>query len=461
MENFLEDQYREKLSEKFSEIMRIDAVFHELKNSAENDYNQGIIDFDTYQEVKNATYYTLLSNKCKNYALTPSERLLVLKYGKFMDNGELSLNGLEDVYTEIIGRYDNVANSVKNYYYFYNLSLEELRNKVIEFVKEYTLNKKEEIECKIATLREKEKELKPVERPKNIYNIEIKQLKKEIEKTETEEKKLINSVMAVDHDILMNYVCKKLSINENFYKWYRVRKNKEKLKNGEFNSIDLSDLNGSRVKAVTCMTCISTAKELIDHIVAVNGWINDFAVQSSTINNDIDKRHSIGKLYNKEECFMLFKKFYDINTFLNYLPSYLDNDDNLSDVDIFNIFYLEHFMDCKKVDPDKFRMTLVKSVFDYYNLLVLKYSSILKDIIGKSLGNIEQAVDCNIKVTTNVVLIKDAISDVNDNTDYLNGYLSNEEEEEVYESLNMYFEEMEKMVKGEAKKIEYGKKSSN
>lgn len=454
----IDDQYREQLSERFSEILRIDSVFHGMKSRAEMDFQKGIIDNSMYREIMDATYFAPLSSRCASYAIPEKDRLLVLKYGKFTKSGELSLNDLDAVYLDIIGRMDNVGNSVKNYYSFYNLSLEELREKVLEFVKDFTNQRKEELLSKIRLLEEKENSLKPTERPKNIYAVEIKQCRAEINKIENNEQTLIDGIMAADHDTLMQYVCNKLSINSNFYKWYRVRKNKEKLNDGEIKSIDLNELNGSRVKAVACMTSISTAKELIDHIVEVNGWINDFVLQSALVNNDIGKRHGISKLYSKEECYRLFKKFYDIDTFLNYLPSYLENDNGLNDVDIFKIFYLENFLDEKKVDPDKFRKTLIKSVLDYYNSLVVKYSSILKGIIAKSLGNIEEAIDCNVNVTKGIIVMNDTVEDLTDDTDYLNGYLSKEEEEELYESLNIYFREMDKMIKGEAMKMEHGKK---
>lgn len=456
-----EDQYREQLSERFSEILRIDSAFHGMKNMAEQDFNAGIIDKDTYQEVMNANYFAPLSSRCSKYVIPERNRLLVLKYGKFLKSGELSLGDLETSYLEIVERLDNVANSVKGYYSFYNLSLEELREKVLEFVKTLTLEKIEELKSKIKVLEDKVKELKPEERAKSILGIEIKQYKREIAKLENDEKNIINSVVAADHDTLMRYVCTKTSINERFYKWYRVRKNKEKVKNGEYKVVEISGLNGSRVSAVACRESINTAEDLIKHIVEVNGWITDFATSSSTITNDIGKRHGISRLYTKEECYRLFKKFYDIDSFLNYLPSYLDNDSSLSDVDIFKIFYLENFLDYKKVDPDKFRMVLIKSVLDYYNSLVLKYSSVLKSMISKASSRINEVVEDNVKVTSGVVIMRDALRDLTDETDYLNGYLTKEEEEELYESLNKYFEEMEKMVKGEAKRLDNGKKSSN
>ena len=456
-----EDQYREQLSERFSEILRIDSVFHGMKTKAEQDYNAGRIDKDVYQEVMNATYFTPLSSRCKNYAIPERNRLLVLKYGKFLNSGELSLTDLESSYLEIVGRLDNVANSVKGYYSFYNLSLEELREKVLDFVRTLTLEKIAELKGKIKVLEDKEKALKPEERAQSILGIGIKQYKKDIVKIENDEKNIINSVLAADHDTLMHYVCTKTSINERFYKWYRVRKNKEKVKNGEYKTVEISGLNGSRVNAVACRESIKTSEDLIKHIVEVNGWITDFATRSATVTNDIGKRHGMSRLYSKEECFRLFKKFYDIDTFLNYLPSYLDNDNSLSDVDIFKIFYLENFLDYKKVDPDKFRMVLIKSVLEYYNSLILKYSSVLRNMIGKASARIDEVVEDNVKVTSNVVIMRDAIGDLTDETDYLNGYLTKEEEEELYDSLNKYFEEMDKMVKGEAKRLDNGKKSSN
>lgn len=459
MESTYVDSYKEQLSDVFSEIIRIDTNFNSLKKKAMSDFEAGLIDKEVYTEVVYATYKRPLSARAREYAISEEERLLVLKYGQFMSNGDLSLAGLDDTYKDITGRMDSVGNSVKKYYEYYNLSLEELRAKVLEFVSMIAVKNKEDIFKKINDLEKKLLDIKPELRNKSVEQIEINQLKKEFKKIEENEKTVVNCVLNADHDALMKYICSKFKLEERFYKWYRVRKTKEKIANREHSEVLVDGLNDSRVAAIACKENLNTSSELINHIVEINQWISDFAVASSNVTNDIGRRNIIGKFYTKEECFRLFKKFYSIETFLNYLPSFLDYDNGLSDSQIFTIFYLENFLDSKKVDPDRFRITLIKSVLDYYKQLVSKYSILLKEIISKSANNIDSVLEHNISVTKNVILVRDIVSDIIDDKDYLEGYLSNEEEEQLYESLNLYFEMLEKSK--QEKVLEYGKKQNN
>ena len=82
----------------------------------------------------------------------------------------------------------------------------------------------------------------------------------------------------------------------------------------------------------------------------------------------------------------------------------------------------------------------------------------ISHIITFAFVNHENA-KANISVTKNVILVRDIVSDTIDDKDYLEGYLSNEEEEQLYESLNLYFEMLEKSK--QEKVLEYGKKQNN
>lgn len=437
-----EDRYREELSDIFSRILKIDTCFGNAKKRAMSDFKKGLISEEVYNTVSQANYHTVLEGGAAPYAISEEDRAIVLRFASLTEDGSLYLSDINDSFNDLVGRMDNVANSVKTYFHYYDMDLETLKKSVIDIMLERYSEKKMRIQIDIDVLREQlNGEVQ--------NNEEYKALVDKYAKIEEDEKAVCDKVNNASYETLMEFVYKKFSLVENYYKWFRVRKNKE-------------DVNSGLVDA-TSFGLVSRENELVQDTKVQLDDISDtdiklkeayelgmiFAMEAAKIDNNIGMRLSLSPKYNKQECFLLFDKFYRIAVFFDYCTKYAEEGKFLSSDDVFNKFYVSKFGDQKSVDPNVFRAVLIEDVVMHYSSKANKYKS---EIEAKK-GTLDSALDSLTQVNSDAVIASkkesDILMDLNDDTDYLLGYVPADMQDLLYESLKEYFAHMKQYGSGD------------
>jgi hypothetical protein len=178
----------------------------------------------------------------------------------------------------------------------------------------------------------------------------------------------------------------------------------------------------------------SVEKRLLDTYKAMS----DFSVTATLMDCYIGKKIILYRKYSKEECFTLFRKFYHVDGFLSYIASYAD-EGSMGDEEIFNIFYDSNFKGKNSVDPEEFKSVLVRKVLLYFKEKIDMLTSSLDD----KKDELQNSLDVNrLEVARATEFYDSAIDLINckvDETDYLNGFISEELEEMLYQSLREYF----------------------
>lgn len=433
MEATYTDRYREELSEIFSSILRIDTRFCGNKKRAKSDFENGLISEETYRRVEEADYHTVLDGDASPYALSDEDRKLVIRFTSLSEDGSLYLNDINEKFNELIGRMDVVADTVKIYFKYYNLSLKELREEVVLMVSEQFDSKKTNILNKMETLKS---ELGG----NTAGNNEYKALEDKLEAIEEDKENVINNVRKSSFDVLMAFVIRKYSLNEDYYKWFRVRKNKENHSNGivpeDSNEVMLEEQNNVR----RLNESFDIYKDLDDKLKDTYRIISEFSVEALGISTDIGIRLSLNPHYSKKECYQLFDKFFELAIFFDYCASFCDENSVINSYEVFNKFYERKFVNAKSVDPNVFKNVLIEDVLSHYIRKARIYAQL----------SMERKVDMDnwydrLSYSSGKLAImtrnsNDYIADINDDRVYLEGYLSSDMLDRLYVSLNEYFD---------------------
>lgn len=442
------DRYKDDLSELFSEIFRIDSKFCVSKRNAKSDYENGLITLETLKMVEGANYDTILNGEAGLYSLTEDEKKFVKKIINCLD-GNLYLNDVNDAYNILLSRMNIVADAVKLYFKFYNKSLKELRISVSVMVQSEYSKKKDKLITKMGTLKKKLGE-------EYFNDEEYKSLYSKLNEYKKQEKEILADVENSSCDILMEFVCKFYSIDEKFFKWFRVRNNKEKCNNGilpEDSAHTMLEHEDAIRRYEKEAESYSSIENKIKDIQTI---INSFSVEISNIENSNGKKFLI-PYYTKKQCFLMFVKFCKIPIFLDYCSSFLEENVVTDNYSIFNKFYEKKFGDAKVVKSSKFKDKLVGDVLSYYQRQLIFYSGLLKakkvTLDGCSFKVNETSDRLSIIVRNN----KDFMSDINDDTDYIAGFLANDMLDILYVSLNEYFDYERNNIKSDYSYKKIGK----
>ena len=431
MANNYNDMYKEKLSEIFTRILRIDREFTNNKNRARKDFEQGLITEDILKQVESADYNIELIGEASRYALSDEDRSIILKYASFDNEGNVYLVNLENNYKNLLGKLDYIADTVKIYYKYYLLDIESLRESVIELIlNSYNKN--------VSSLKMKMKSIEKHLGDKFKEDLEYAELEEKLIKLNDNKVMYLDSISKADYSTLMNYVVEYYALNENYFKWYKNKENKEDFnvrakKVVEENGV--SELSSSVLTLNEGYTSFdSVEKRLLDTYKAMS----DFSVTATLMDCYIGKKIILYRKYSKEECFTLFRKFYHVDGFLSYIASYAD-EGSMGDEEIFNIFYDSNFKGKNSVDPEEFKSVLVRKVLLYFKEKIDMLTSSLDD----KKDELQNSLDVNrLEVARATEFYDGAIDLINckvDETDYLNGFISEELEEMLYQSLREYF----------------------
>lgn len=431
MANNYNDMYKDKLSEIFTSILRIDRDFTNNKNRARKDFEQGLISEEVLKQVESADYNTELIGEASPYALSSEDREIVLKYASFNNEGNVYLVNLENSYKNLLGKLDYIADTVKIYYKYYLLDIESLRESITELI----LNSYNE---NVAAIENRMKSIQKRLGNKASEDSEYIELEEKLSNLNDKKVMYLDSISKADYSTLMNYVVEYYALNENYFKWYKNRENKEEFydratKVVEDNSI--SELSSSSL-ALSEAYCSfdSVEKRLLDTYKAMS----DFSITSTLMDCYIGKNILLYRKYSKKECFTLFRKFYHVDGFLSYIASYA-GEGSMGDEEIFNIFYESNFKDKNGVDPEEFKSVLVRKVLVYFKEkidMLIGSLDVKREALQNSLDCNKTVVDKNTEFNdTSICLINSQI----DETDYLNGFISKELEDMLYQSLKYYF----------------------
>ena len=433
METTYTDRYKEELSDIFSSILKIDTNFCSNKKRAKSDFEQGLISEETLKRVEEADYHTILDGEASSYALSDEERNLVIRFTSLSKNGSLYLNDINDGFNDLIGRMDAVADTVKIYFKYYNMSLKELREEIATLVSEQFDKKKSDIIVKMQIIKS---ELGDKVDSDNEYKVLEAKLK-EIDEIEAN---TLNNVRKSSFGVLMAFVIKKFSLNEEYYKWFRVRKNKDNSINGiipqDSTEVMLEEQNNVR----RLNDSVEIYKDLDDKLKDTHRIISEFSVESLAISTDIGRRLSLSPNYSKKECFLLFDKFFELAIFFDYCASFYDECTIINSYEVFNKFYEKKFVNAKSVDPNEFKTKLIEDVLSHY----IRKAKIYAQLLEERKVDVENWYD-RLSYSSDKLAImtrnsNDFIADNNDNTVYLDGYLSSDMLDRLYISLNEYFE---------------------
>lgn len=449
METTYTDRYREELSEIFSSILKIDTKFCANKKRAKSDFEKGLISEELLKRVEEADYHTILDGDVLPYALSEDERKLVVRFTNLSDDGSLYLNDINEKFNDLVGRMDEVAAAVKVYFKYYNMSLKEFRIEVASILEEQFSKKKEVIIKRIKTL---EKELG------NNYenNSEYKELTASLKEIEENEVGVLNNLKAASFDVLMTFICQKYSLNPDYYKWFRVRKNKENQSNGIAPTDPTDAMLEEQHNVRRFGESAEIYKDIDDKLKDTYRIITEFSVESLGITTDIGRRLSLSSQYSRKECFQLFDNFYELAIFFDYCASFCEESSVINSFEVFNKFYDRKFVNARSVDPNVFKMVLIEDVLSHYQ----RKAGIYAKLLAERKVDLEEwgirLQDSSDRVAIMVRNSSDYIADINDNTNYLDGYLSSDMLDRLYVSLNEYFE-----YESKNKKADYTFKKDN
>lgn len=440
METTYTDRYREELSEIFSSILKIDTKFCGNKKRARSDFEKGLISEDILKRVEEADYHTVLDGDASPYALVEEERKLVVRFTSLSEDGSLYLNDINEKFNDLVGRMDAVADTVKIYFKYYNMSLKEFREEVAIMMSEKFSEKKTSIEDRMQALKN--------ELGSNASkNDKYKALEEQLKGLDEEEENVLNNVRKSSFDVLMEFIIRKYSLNEDYYRWFRVRKNKENQKNGivpeDSTEVMLEEQNN--IRRLNESTIIY--KDLDDKLKDTQRMINEFAVESLAITTDIGRRLSLNPHYSKKECYELFQKFFELAIFFDYCASYCEESSVINSFEIFNKFYERKFVNAKSVDPNEFKFKLIEDVLQHY----IRKAKIYSQLLAERKVDVENWYD-RLSYSSDELAImvrntNDYAADINDNKAYLDGYLSIDMLDRLYISLNEYFDFISKKEK--------------
>lgn len=430
METTYTDRYKEELSDIFSSILKIDTNFCSNKKRAKSDFEQGLISEETLKRVEEADYHTILDGEASSYALSDEERNLVIRFTNLSESGSLYLNDINDSFNSLIGRMDAVGNTVKIYFKYYNMDLKQFRIEVATMVSEQFKSKRAAIYEKLNVLKSES----------NENNDEYKALEAKLKEIDEIEEHTLNNVKKSSFDVLMAFIIKKFSLNEEYYKWFRVRKNKENSINGiipqDSTEVMLEEQNNVR----RLNDSVEIYKDLDDKVKDTHRVISEFSVESLAISTDIGRRLSLSPNYSKKECFLLFDKFFELAIFFDYCASFYDECTIINSYEVFNKFYEKKFVNAKSVDPNEFKNKLIEDVLSHY----IRKAKIYAQLLAERKVDVENWYD-RLSYSSDKLAImtrnsNDFIADNNDNRVYLEGYLSSDMLDRLYISLNEYFE---------------------
>ena len=427
MEAMYEDRYRDELSDIFSSILKIDTCFGNLKKRAKVDYEKGLISEEVYSKVVEAGYYTVLDGDASAYALSEEDRALVLKFVSLTEDGNLYLNSISDSFNDLVGRMDNIANSVKTYFRYYDMDLNQLKQSVIELITEKYSEKKLKIQLDMDVLCSQLN-------GEVSGNAEYDELVEKMKKVTEDERVVCANVMNSSYETLMEFIVKRFSINLDFCKWYRVRKNKDALNNGTL-VMDSEDSIRENELLNEYNEVSFKNGELRERINGIQEYSDGFLIDALAIDPYVCKIN-ISNKYTKRECYMIFEKFYNIPLFLDYCTSYVKDGESINIVETFNRFYDKTFGSQRFVDAELFKSALIRDVLIYYNC---KKINCKKMIDPREESLLTELNDVNARVVVFDKRKADALSDLSDTTDYLRGYISSDMKDLLYESLNEYF----------------------
>ena len=426
-----DDMYKEKLSEIFTSILRIDREFTNNKNKARKDFEQGLITEDTLKQVESADYNTELVGEASSYALSSDDRNVVLKYASFDNEGNIYLVNLENNYKNLLGKLDYIADTVKIYYKYYLLDVESLRESVLDLMlSSYNKN--------VAAIEMKMKDIEKLLGNKALEDSEYIELEEKLSKLNDNKVLYLDSISKADYTALMNYVVEFYALNENYFKWYKNRANKEDFNVRASAVIEDNSINGLSLSSSTLGDAYTSFDSVEKKLLHTYKDMSNFSFTATLMDCYIGKNIIIYRKYSKEECFTLFRKFYHVDGFLSYIASYA-GEGTMSDEEIFNVFYDSNFKDKKSVDPEEFKSVLVRKVLLYFKEKIDMLTSSLDDkreALQNSLDGNRFEVD---KATEFYCSAIDLISAEGDETDYLNGFISEELAEMLYQSLREYF----------------------
>lgn len=433
METTYTDRYKEELSEIFSSILRIDTRFCGNKKRAKSDFENGLISEEIYRKVEEADYHTVLDGEASPYALSDEDRNLVIRFTSLSEDGSLYLNDINEKFNDLIGRMDVVADTVKIYFKYYNMSLKEFREEVALMISEQFDNKKTNILTKMQALKSDLGE-------KADSNAEYKALEGKLKAIEEDEENVINNARKSSFDVLMAFIIRKYSLNEDYYKWFRVRKNKENQSNGivpeDSTEVMLEEQNNVR----RLNESSDIYKDLDDKLKDAYRIISEFSVESLGISTDIGRRLSLSQHYSKKECYQLFDKFFELAIFFDYCASFYEENGVINSYEVFNKFYERKFVNAKSVDPNEFKTILIEDVLAHY----VRKAKIYAQLLAERKVDLENWYD-RLSYSSDKLAImtrnsNDYITDIADDRIYLEGYLSSDMLDRLYVSLNEYFD---------------------
>ena len=440
METTYTDRYREELSEIFSSILRIDTKFCGNKKRARSDFEKGLISEEVLKRVEEADYHTVLDGDASPYALSDEDRKLVIRFTSLSEDGSLYLNDINEKFNELVGRMDAVADTVKIYFKYYNMSLKEFREEVAIMMSEKFSKKKTAIEDKMQALKN--------ELGSNASkNDEYKALEEQLKNLDEEEENVLNNVRKSSFDVLMEFIIRKYSLNEDYYRWFRVRKNKENYNNGivpeDSTEVMLEEQNNVR----RLNESAAIYKDLDDKLKDTYRIISEFSVEALSIPTSIGRRLSLSPNYSKKECYELFQNFFELAISFDYCASFCEENGIINSFEVFNKIYERLFANAKSVDPNEFKTKLIEDVLQHY----VRKSKIYSQLLAERKVDLENWYD-RLSYSSNKLAImvrnsNDYIADINDDNVYLDGYLSVDMLDRLYISLNEYFDFVSKKEK--------------
>lgn len=433
MEATYVDKYREELSDIFSQIVKIDIYFGNMKKRALADYEQGLISKEVYEQVVNATYNTVLTGEAAKYGLSEEDRLLVVRYANNSDVEALYLEDLSNSFTKLIDRMDTVAYSVKTFQKYYSMDVETLRASVLEIVNKHYEDKKLSIEAQMKVLAT------DTSGGGLVYESEpYRSLQAQLEGLTEAQSMMVTNVEGASYETLINYIIKNFKINMKYWNWYRTRDNKEEYANRAESNVPVASVLVVDDKITDLNSEVMSYHQVNSKLIETYQLFNQFAQQVAMINNV--RKTIVNRKCNKKECLSIFHKFFEIPVFCDYIASYaVGGVTEVNSSEVFELFYAKHFGDAKSVDYEEFRLTVIKEVFQHYIDKIAKYTKMLADSKLSLEQGISDVRSANNRSIDSVRLLNDLTCDSIDDVDYLGDAIPLDERDRLFYSLKDYF----------------------
>ena len=426
-----------------------------LLQQLEYDYLAGLIDEFNYHKAKRLGILETLPYSLEKYSLTQEEIEYVKKYGKVI-NGELDIELINDYFIKKLDLIGSVCTSVIEGEKIYNMTTPELRT----YLKERTMSQYEEqIKRCEHIIQERRTRLGN----NAIYDTAYGQASHEKAKYESERMSLINYIETIKDEELYQYAYNSHKVNGTYYEWFKSKQSKKEQEEGTIYNKARNSITNTRT---TSIDLYNSYQALENDNYVINTFIQDYLrfieltnVNSLLRSNNIRLRNNIFMSKKKKEYIKIeyMRRIFEYilnkyNILKDYLidtigvPKYLNKQNRIVyDIDpnkYFNIYLNKEYRNLDKVTLIDFINDLIDNLKKYAGI---KYQRLMSN---RSINQTQYETIFNslnrMIIDTEEYLSQEELLQIYQEPNNIilpRGYITEDEENEIYTNLEQVLQE--------------------